>query len=710
MRQILLGAISCLLFLPGAAHACGGAGGPPAQHWSLDHKSYAGGAGLPFLSPGNDSRINLQLLTLDARSLTLPAGATPEASKDVDAASMFTIADLSSACGRIPAPGVAPPDASAASPALADGEGSRCLSLEAGRKAFVEAVQADKSLSEAERDALTAARARVTATCDDKTSPATSEDPLAGAPKPSAAARDFAAYLVAAQQFYDGAFDEARAGFEGLAKAQNAWLRESARYMVARTLLNKAQKGAFADFDGVPEPKVTDRASLDAAEAAFKSYLADYPAGRYAASARGLQRRIYWLAGDKARLAADYGARIKRAAGSATDPDIPALAQEIDLKYLGDGKAAAAEGVDPNLLAVADLMRMRREAGDKAPQFPAADLDAEAPRFSGNERLLAFLKAARAYYIDGDSATTLRLLGEAPAAFPPLSWVAFSAEMLRGQALLASARFSEAAEQFSRLLPLAAQPWRKEAVEVGLAMAWERAGTANKIFLPETRLSTPSVRAIILRHVAGPILLRMAVEDPSSIPAERRLARFVLLYKEATRGQYAGFLKDYSPEAVEKDDAGADPQEMTPKSTLFKWDGSAESYPCPTLKSVVAELAADPRSPHGLLCLGDFTRSSDLDDFEYDRPAPNELGGSKSIFPGEKFSRGEIYKKLIADPKTPDRKKAYALFRAVNCYAPVGANGCGGKDVDLRQRKAWHDQLKARYGATPWAKSLKYYW
>jgi hypothetical protein len=709
MRQILLGAISCLLLLPGAAQACGGGGGPPAQHWSLDHKSYAGGAGLPFLSPGNDSRINLQLLTLDARSLTLPPGAPPETSKDVDAASIFTIADLSSACGRVPAPGVAPPDPSAALPALADGEGSRCLSLEAGKNAFIEAAQAEKTLSEAERSALTAARTRMSATCDDKASPAASEDPLAGVQKPSAGARDFAAYLVAAQQFYDGAFDEARAGFEGLAKAQNAWLRESARYMVARTLLNKAQKGAFADFDGVPEPKVTDRASLDAAEAAFKSYLADYPAGRYAASARGLQRRIYWLAGDKARLAADYGARIKRASDSPADPDIPALAQEIDLKYLGDGKAAAAEGVDANLLAVADLMRMRRD-GDKPAPFSAADLDAEALRFAGNEPLLAFLKAARAYYVDGDPSTALRLLGAAPAASSPRSWLAFSNEMLRGQALLASARFSEAAEQFARLRPLASQPWQKEAVEVGLAMAWERAGAANKIFLPETRISAPPVRAIVLRHVAGPILLRMAIDSPSALPAERRLARFVLLFKEATRAQYAGFLKDYSPEALEKDDAGADPQEMTPKSTLFNWAGSAESYSCPALKSVIEELAADPRSPYGLLCLGDFARISDLDDFEYDRPAPTELGGSRSIFPGEKFSRGEIYKKLIADPKTPDREKAYALFRAVNCYAPVGNNGCGGKDVDLRQRKAWRDQLKARYGATPWAKSLKYYW
>ena len=86
------------------------------------------------------------------------------------------------------------------------------------------------------------------------------------------------------------------------------------------------------------------------------------------------------------------------------------------------------------------------------------------------------------------------------------------------------------------------------------------------------------------------------------------------------------------------------------------------------------------------------------------------MGGGKSIFPGEPFSRGEIYKRLIADPATPDHDKAYALYRAVQCYAPTGANGCGGKDVDEAQRKTWYNLLKSRYGSTSWARSLKYYW
>src|SRR3974390_2257972 len=50
-----------------------------------------------------------------------------------------------------------------------------------------------------------------------------------------------------------------------------------------------------------------------------------------------------------------------------------------------------------------------------------------------------------------------------------------------------------------------------------------------------------------------------------------------------------------------------------------------------------------------------------------------------------------IYKKILSEASTSERDKAYALFRLVNCYAPAGNNTCGGKDVELAQRKAWHD-------------------
>jgi tetratricopeptide (TPR) repeat protein len=698
-RLLRLCALPVLFLCPfAAAKAC--TGPEPGASWTLDYKEYAGENGLPFLSPGNDSRINLLFLMLDASSKSIAAPQSALAlNRQLESSGLFALSDLDTVCGRAPQPSGAPP-------AAADGEGSRCLSLETGKRAFIGAARAEGALTEGERAALIEARSRLTSSCDAKSAQgAALEDPLAPTAKPTPAARDFAAYLIGAKAFYDGDFDEAVTQFASLAKSENAWLRETARYMTARALLNKAQVGAFADFDGTAEPKVSDKSSLAEAESAFKAYLSAYPAGSYADSARGLLRRVYWLARDKAKLGAEYASLLPRVGAARSASAIPDLADEIDRKFLGE----KGESRDPYLLAVRDLMRMRMSGREK-PVFPAKDLEAQAPDLAGREALYGFLEAARAYYVDGDPAQTLRLLGEpAPGPLSP-PYLAFSRETLRGQALMAEGHYDKAAEHWRRLLPLAADPWRKEAVELGLATSWERLGTVNKVFLPETRIDSPRLRAILLRYVAGPILLRMAVDNPDSTPQERRLARFVLLFKEATRGQYANFLQDYTAEGLRKDEAeGGSPAEAW-KSTTLLWPGSSAPYGCPALHEVVKELSANPNASHGLLCLGEFMRVADLDGFESVHPAPEELGGTKPIFPGEPFSRGEIYKKLLSEASTPERDKAYALFRLVNCYAPAGNNTCGGKDVELAQRKAWHDELKSRYGATPWAKSLKFYW
>jgi hypothetical protein len=274
--------------------------------------------------------------------------------------------------------------------------------------------------------------------------------------------------------------------------------------------------------------------------------------------------------------------------------------------------------------------------------------------------------------------------------------------------LMASKQYDAAADHWKKLMPVATLPWQAEAVELGLAMNWERAGTLNKVFLPETRIASSRIRTILLRYAAGPILLRQAVADPQSTPEERATARIVLLYKEATRGHYTGFLQDYVPAQLTKDESNAEGGAI--QLTAFNWAGTTEGYRCPALKAVIGELAADAKTTHGLLCLSEFIRATSLDGYEGGAPKPDELGGGKSIFPGEPYSRGELYKKLIADPSTPDNDRAYALYRAVNCYRPASVNECGGKDVNVAQRKAWFNMLKSRYGATAWAKSLEYYW
>ena len=463
-RLLRLGALPLLLLLPhAAAKAC--AGGPyTGPVWTLDHRQYADDIGLPFLSPGNDSRINLQFLMLDAASRRLSAlQPTADFTPASTVTGLFDKSDLDTACGRAPRPADAP---------IADGEGSRCLSLESGKRAFLDAARAESALSESERAALIEARNALDLELRRKKRehPAAA-DPLAKIAKPSATARDFAAYLMGAKAFYDGAFDAALAQFASLAKSQNAWLRETARYMSARAWLNKAQVGAFADFDGTAEPKVSGQG------------FAHRSRERLQGLSRGLSHGALRRFGARADAPASIGSRATRRSSAppmlrsclmrakrAPPRPFPISPTRSTSNSIGE----KGESRDPKLLAVADLMRMR-VSGDKKPDFPAKDLEAQAKDFRGREVLFDYLKAARAYYVDGDFAQTLKLLGE-PSAGPlsPL-YLAFSRETLRGQALMAQGQYEKAVEQWRRLLPLAADPWQKEAVELGLAMSWERA-------------------------------------------------------------------------------------------------------------------------------------------------------------------------------------------------------------------------------------------
>ena len=125
----------------------------------------------------------------------------------------------------------------------------------------------------------------------------------------------------------------------------------------------------------------------------MRAYLDAYPNGRYRASARGLLRRVYWLAGDRKRLGDEYTGLMRRLGEPDVDGNGEDLIREIHLKYLN---RRAAPPHDPILLAVEDLRRMRevhdeeREQKEgketfKKPDFPSADLDAQASEFAGRD-------------------------------------------------------------------------------------------------------------------------------------------------------------------------------------------------------------------------------------------------------------------------------------------------------------------------------------
>ncbi len=711
MRKALLCCILTAVSLAtsGSAFACGSE--PSATTgWSLDHFEYSETDALPFLSPGNDNRVNMLYLMSDANNWVINSPKlqpeTPFGAR-IYSPALFSMSQLVSVFSDLPvteALGCSRNNKWKTS-FLDDGEGSRCKTIGTGVKAFADALEQEPKVSPAERQALTSSREQLLVQCDaPQSTNVLVNSALSNISNPSAMAKDFALYLAAASAFYEGKFDDAHSKFTQLKNSENKWVSETSLYMIGRTYVNKSQAGAYDPMDNTAAPKIKEKDSLPAAEKALNEYISKYPEGHYAASARGMIRRVYWLGEDKSKLSNEYAWQF----GHMRSPQ--ANTTGIDLVYEMDAKLFMPGNFDSHdayLLAIQDLMKMRSGEDLKA-EFSTTDLDKQAVDFKGHEDLLNYLRAAQAYYVAKDYGASLRFLG--PGNYTQLNppYLAFSREILRGQILMTSKSYEQSIEHWQKLMPLASGPWQKEAVELGLAISWERLGTVNKIFEAGTRISSPRIRAIILRYVAGPILLREAIDNPQSAPWERNLARFVLLFKESTRGQYVNFIKDYAPNALTQDEIEA-PTNYS-KSAAFNWPGQSGQYPCPKLINVIQELRQSSQSPHGLLCLGDFIRTENLDDFENGVPEAEELAGGKSIYPGAVYSRGEVYKEIIGKPGVPERDQAYALYRSINCYAPTGHNQCGGVEVSLNQRKQWFDTLKAKHSGTGWAKSLKYYW
>jgi hypothetical protein len=650
---------------------------------------------LPFLSPGNDSRVNLQLLLMDAGAATLHAPADVQAG-----APSFSLDNLNAALAAKP-----PQSASDESSDRAQGEGSRCSSNAAGIEAFKAEMTATTGLPAAEREALTAARAAVRADC--------AEAGQAAQPPPtavrSALGRQFALYLAGSAAFYGGDWDRAQASFAALKSSAQPWLRETARYMLGRVEINRAQGAAFDEYGALHLEKV-DAAAVAAAGAAFRDYLRDYPNGAYAASARGLLRRVDWLAGRPADLAADLAR-----AFAVTDPRLTnvsevQLTQEADSKLLAGAQAASIR--EPVLLATLDLMGMRTSQGPDAPKpIARAALEAQRPLFAGRAALFDYLLAAHALYDENDPAAAVARLGAAPAASPRTS-LDLSRQVLRGLALEASGDHAGAQALWRGLLGVGPPPLQRPMLEMALAMNLERGGALAQVFAAGSPVTSAPLREILLRHDAGPDLLRR--QAASGTDRERQIALYALLWKEVTRGRYQAFLADLTlmPPAPPARAEGSDATGPDPDFAPFRFAAETEhGYPCPDLRQIAADLARDPRRPQSQLCLSEWVRLTGLDDTSLDvTPPTGELGGVASEFPGPGYSRLESYRQLLADARTGADERAYVLYRAIRCYASAGQNHCTGPGVSIDQRKEWFHTLKTRFPGSPWAAQLKYYW
>jgi len=366
------------------------------------------------------------------------------------------------------------------------------------------------------------------------------------------------------------------------------------------------------------------------------------------------------------------------------------------------------------MLAAADLRRMRPAQGN-APGLAAAELAAQQPAFAGHEALYGFLQATRALYAGEDAHAILALIPDA-ARQPSYSPLEFSRQVVRGMAL-GRAGDRNAAGFWRELLAGAGGLYQRPLVETALAQHWTNSGEMAAVFAPGSPVADTSVREVLLANVAPPAILRATARDAARPAHERDLARFTLLARDLTRGFFADFGKDLA--LVEADPpkdgtvgwmAGSDPVPLA----LFVTGRWADDFACPAIAQTAAVLARTPAAARARLCLGDFLRLNGFDQFERAaRPGAGEaLGAGKDQFPGTATGREPIYTALIADRRTPPDLRAYALYRAVMCYAPSGSSDCSvaASEVPRTQRKAWFDELKKAYPGSAWAQSLRYWW
>lgn len=666
-----------------------------------------------ILSPANDTRSNLLLLLADRHGTQV---ADPQQMRTGIVPIEFSWNVMSARLRR-------PMTDEERSGSWEEPDGTRCHSNETGAAAFVAAVSADEGIPAQEKAALVQGRQELKTQCGQAANGKPMLNGIDSRPGIS-----FATYLVAARLFYGGELVKATDAFQGMAQSSQPWVRETATYMIARSALNHAQISSFSKYGDLEELAKRDIAAIEVAGRAFETYLRAYPQGRYAESARGLMRRVAWLKGDEEALGTEYGRLLS--AGTTTpdgEPNVE-LIEEIDLKLL---PAVDSMGMtDPLLLAVIDLTRLRQDQSDggvayiyghEAPKLELAELERQRPYFKSEPALFEYLLAVEAFYGRKQPQEVLGLIPDA-AHQQRFSYVQFSRQMLRGFALEAVKDHNARGFWLSLLLG-AVQPYQRGAVELALAEHDRAAGQVTRLFAAESPLSHPLIRQRVLEKNAGPTLLRQQARAGLSAH-ERDVSLYLLLAGEIHHGLYADFLKDaamvgrpgpkeneyYGQWSVNSYNPAYNDELARPPLSVFEKDGSNDLSPCPNIRATVTSLSTNPAAIRPRLCLAEFIRRKDFDGWNDNYQKDTHLTRAGNGFPGKPLERIDVYRSVIVSPAASADDKAFALNRAIRCFAPTGHSTCGGDEISQEQRRGWFNQLKRDYPQSSWARDLKFYW
>lgn len=674
--------------------------------------------GDPILTPDNDSRDNLLRLLSEAKSFAVPVQSMPA---DITRSRDFYFAyhpqwddidvrtDSSAQTQNATSPLARQMATLQVEPVEFNHDGeqeNRFVSNNADSVSqFFAALQSDAALTAEQKQALAQARLGLYSGANAEQITAS----LAALPADSVALT-YKTYLTGAAHFYAGEYESAAQTFTSLLKSDRPWLAETAQYMLMRTALNKSSQNSVGEYGDFDIARINREDALLAQKEA-QTYLQRWPEGRYADSAHGMLRRIHWYLQDWTSLAGLYEQAFQQAADAQA---LRNLVIEYDNVYGMQFYDQSVQDAfaDAPLVSYIEMLRALRLNSDQKPTLTQANLDASKPVFekSGKLPLWRDLQLNLWLVTENDAAI---LQAVTPAQkLPAHDILAFSEQVLYGNALMGQKQWSAARDFWSTLLKLSQDNEQRQYVQAKLAATLVYSGDTAAMFAPDSAVTSLRYRSRVLKTVATPEQLRQQVsQGPNN--EERTIALHTLLVRDLTENRFSDWLQDRKLASAITQPVIGEAFDDVNLST-FDWNGDAAEagYVCRSLNDTVGTLSKNPDDAHALNCLGEFFRTSQTHVDLWKDSAGNGVleAAIDRKHPVGQYDRQSYYQQVITSPQAEHEDRSYALYRAIMCYAPSGANECGGEEVDKQQRKGWFTQLKTQYPGSPWAQKLKYYW
>ena len=686
--KTLLSTIIPVIFFNHTAHA--GVEENCEPDFYLNGNIYDKCSNIPVLVPSNDNQTNMLLLLSD---LGLSNLKPIQADKEL----------WTSTYGYAPFDGVPSAENRISNQRIKftneqNGYEERCNSLNGGKTSFINQVKSNKNISAQEKLTLITERNKISE-CNNKV-------PLLSINQQwSPTARQYASYLNATIAFYNTNFSTATKIYSVLTTVDDAWLKETSQYMLIRSNLNSAYATGANQYGDIDLDKI-NKTLLKQFLDNITNYLKAYPNGQYAASARGFMRRGFWLTGRQYLMVNEIVWQLNNPKSKYYNLDVNELPAEIDRRVFSSQYFNIKNLNDPFFLATYDLMQMRDSSVDGYKPITWAQLNTQKDIFKNQPELFKHLQATHLFYVQKKPQEALKYLSDATDLN---HYVQLSQAFLKGQ-ILEKTNPSQAEQYWSQLLNKSKNTYQRGLFETALSNHLNTKQDVNSFIGKKSLISQPNLQKRFILYKANEKSLQNIIQSNVATTDQKQAATYTLLHKSLSHQNYALFNQYYS--YLPKDAAqynsyeGAKQYNNKPAFSDFIWNGSTitPQLKCSNLSTLTDQLAKSPKDPLLNVCMGEYVRSSH-------QGFPYQMNGENIADKENKneFIRGDVYRSIIKSSAKGDLH-AYALYRAIMCYAPSGMNDCGDKEVPKSVRKQWYDQIKQEYPNTTWAKSLKYFW